>query len=113
MCLPGPSQLCRTALQLVDPRNVLLYEVLTSGVAPALVQHLGLGLEIYYVCVGPKLVQVPLEGIPSFSFINYTIQLGIVCKSADGEALIQLVFCPHQCSLISSVLCRLVYKNIK
>lgn len=87
-----------------------------SGIAPALVQNLGLGLdERHYVCVGPlrKLVQVPLEGIPSFSFINYTTQLGIVCKPTDGEALIQLVFRPHHCSLISPVLCQLVYEDIK
>ena len=31
-----------------------------------------------------KPVQIPPDGIPSFCWINCTIQLGIICKLAEG-----------------------------
>jgi len=36
--------------------------------------------------MGPllKLVQVPLDGIPSFWCVNCTTQLGVICKLAEG-----------------------------
>ena len=36
--------------------------------------------------MGPflKLVQVPLDGIPSFCCINCTTQLSVICKLAEG-----------------------------
>ncbi|KAK4828118.1 hypothetical protein QYF61_023916 [Mycteria americana] len=61
--------------------------VLILGVALTQVQDLALGLvEPHEVHMGPlfKLVQVPLDGIPSLGHVNHTIQLGVVCKLAEG-----------------------------
>jgi len=51
------------------------------------VQDLALGLvELVEVHKGPllKLVQVPLDGIPSFWCVSCTTQLGVICKLAEG-----------------------------
>ena len=51
------------------------------------VQHPALDrIESHYVFMGPLLqpVQVPLDGFPSFQCIDYTAQLGVVCKLAEG-----------------------------
>ncbi|KAK4811988.1 LOW QUALITY PROTEIN: hypothetical protein QYF61_022984 [Mycteria americana] len=53
----------------------------------ALTQEPALGLvEPHEVHTGPllKLVQVPLDGIPSLRYVNHTTQLGVVCKLAKG-----------------------------
>jgi len=50
-------------------------------------QDLARGLvELPEVHAGPllKLVQVPLDGIPSFWCVNCTTQLGVICKLAEG-----------------------------
>ena len=57
------------------------------GVALTQVQDLALGLaELHEVHMGPllKLVQVPLDGIPSLRCVNHTTQLGVICKFAEG-----------------------------
>ncbi|KAK4816309.1 hypothetical protein QYF61_014607 [Mycteria americana] len=57
------------------------------GVAPTQVQDLALGLvEPHEVHMGPvlKLVQISLEGILSLRRVNCTIQLGVICKLAEG-----------------------------
>jgi len=43
-------------------------------------------IEPHELHTGPflKLVQVPLDGIPSFWCVNRTTQLGVICKLADG-----------------------------
>jgi len=61
--------------------------VLIVGVVLTQVQDLALGLvEPHEVHTGPllKLVQVPLDGIPSFWCVNCTTQLGVICKLAEG-----------------------------
>jgi len=61
--------------------------ILTAGVAPSQMKDLALGLaEPHEVHTGPllELVQVPLGGIPPFLCVNYTTQLGVICKLADG-----------------------------
>jgi len=50
-------------------------------------QDLALGfVEPRKLHTGPflKLVQVPLDGIPSFWCVNCTTHLGVVCKLAEG-----------------------------
>jgi len=50
-------------------------------------QDLALSLvEPHEVHTGPflELVQVPLDGIPSFWCVSCTTQLGVVCKLAEG-----------------------------
>ncbi|KAJ7405807.1 hypothetical protein BTVI_67692 [Pitangus sulphuratus] len=42
------------------------------------VQHLAFGL------VEPHEAQVPLDGIQSFRCVNHTIQLGVICRFAEG-----------------------------
>ncbi|KAK4821037.1 hypothetical protein QYF61_012217 [Mycteria americana] len=57
------------------------------GVAPTQVQDPALGLvEPHEVRTGPllQLVQVPLDGIPSFWRVHCTTQLGVICKLAEG-----------------------------
>jgi len=43
-------------------------------------------VEPHDVHIGPflKLVQGPLDGIPSFWCVNCTTQLGVICKLAEG-----------------------------
>jgi len=56
-------------------------------VALTQLQDLALGLvELHVVHTGPllELVQVPLDGIPSFWLVNCTTQLGVICKPAEG-----------------------------
>jgi len=51
------------------------------------VQDPAFGLvELHDVHIGPvpKLVQVPLDVIPSFWCVNHTIQLGVICRLAEG-----------------------------
>ncbi|KAJ7412563.1 hypothetical protein WISP_95661 [Willisornis vidua] len=58
------------------------------------VQNHALGLiELHEVLVGPllKFVQVPLEGNPSFCFVNCTTQLYVICKLGE-DALNPTVF---------------------
>jgi len=75
--LPG-----RAAFKHFIPQPVLIL-----GIAPTQVQDLASGLvapqEIH---TGPllKLVQVPLDGIPSFWCVNCTTQLAVICKLAEG-----------------------------
>jgi len=50
-------------------------------------QDVALGLvEPHEVHTGTplQLVQVPLDGIPSFWYVNYTSQLGVICKLAES-----------------------------
>jgi len=66
----------RAALHPFIPQPVLIV-----GVAPTQMQDLALGLvEPQQVHTGPllKLVQVPLDDIPSFWCVNCTTQLGVV-----------------------------------
>ncbi|KAJ7406056.1 hypothetical protein WISP_136009 [Willisornis vidua] len=61
--------------------------VLILGVAPTQVQNLSLDLVKYHeIPMDPllELVQVTLEGIPSFRYVNSTTQLGGICKLAEG-----------------------------
>jgi len=61
--------------------------VLIAVVASTQFYHFALGLvEPHEVCAGPllKLVQVPLDGIPSFWQFDCTTQLGVICKLAQG-----------------------------
>jgi len=58
------------------------------GVAPAQVQDLALGLvEPHEVHTGPllELVQVPLDGTPSFWCVSYTTHRCVICKLAEGS----------------------------
>jgi len=51
------------------------------------VQDFALGLvEPHELHTGPllQLVQVPLEGIPSFWCVSCITQLGVICKLAEG-----------------------------
>ncbi|KAF4804270.1 hypothetical protein TURU_009302 [Turdus rufiventris] len=43
-------------------------------------------VEPHEIAMGPllELVQVPLDGIPSFMSVNSTTQLGVICKFAEG-----------------------------
>jgi len=61
--------------------------VLIPGVALTQVKDLALGLvEPHEVQMGPflKLVQVPLDDIPSFLCVSHTMQLGVICKLTEG-----------------------------
>ncbi|KAK4810846.1 hypothetical protein QYF61_008818 [Mycteria americana] len=74
--------LLRAALNPFIPQPVLV-----PGVALTQVQDLALGkVEPHEVHMGPllELVQVPLNGIPSFWRVNSTTQLGVICKLAEG-----------------------------
>ena len=74
--------LIRLVLDEFFSQSVLIY-----GIAPVKVQHLALGhVEPHYVHVSPllKLVQIPLDSIPSFCCIKYTTQLGVISKLAQG-----------------------------
>ena len=65
----------------------ILQPILMVVVAPTQMRDLALGLvEPHEVHTGPllKLVQVPLDGIPSFCHVNCTTQLGVVCKLTEG-----------------------------
>ena len=56
------------------------------GIAPTQVQDLALGLvEPPEVHMGPllQLIQVPLDGIPSWC-VSCTTQLGVICNLAEG-----------------------------
>ncbi|GAB0178515.1 cAMP-dependent protein kinase inhibitor alpha [Grus japonensis] len=67
--------------------NTLPQSVLILGIAPTHVQDLAFGLvEPHEVHTGPllKLVQVPLDGIPSLRHINRTTQFGVAYKLAEG-----------------------------
>jgi len=58
-----------------------------SGVAPTQAQDSAISLvEPHEVHTGPllELVQVPLDGNPSFWCVNCTTQLGVVCELAEG-----------------------------
>ncbi|KAK4823530.1 hypothetical protein QYF61_003039 [Mycteria americana] len=60
--------------------------ILIVGLALTQVQDPALGLvEPHEVHTGPllKLVQVPLNGIPSLRRVNCTTQLGVICKPAE------------------------------
>ncbi|KAJ7420807.1 hypothetical protein WISP_46437 [Willisornis vidua] len=68
----------RAALDLFIPQPVLI-----PGVAPAQVQHLAPGLVKPHeipMDPHPELVQIPLDGIPSFTGVNHITQLGVTCK---------------------------------
>ncbi|KAK4821962.1 hypothetical protein QYF61_004966 [Mycteria americana] len=57
--------------------------VFVLGIAPTHVQDLALGLaELHEVHTGPplKLVEIPLDGIPSLHCVNRTTQLGVVAN---------------------------------
>ncbi|KAK4820325.1 hypothetical protein QYF61_023558 [Mycteria americana] len=72
----------RAALNHIIPQPVLI-----PGIAPSQVQDLAPGLvEPHEVHTGPllQLVQVPLDGIPSFWRVSCTTQLGVICKLAEG-----------------------------
>ena len=72
----------RVAFNPVIPQPVLI-----PGVALTLMQDLALGLvDPHDVHTGPllQLVQVLLDGIPSFWCVNCTTQLGVICKRAEG-----------------------------
>jgi len=74
--------LSRAALNPLIPQPVLI-----AGVAPPQMQDIALHLvEPHEVYKGPflKLIQVPLDGIPSFWHVNCTTQLCVVCKLAEG-----------------------------
>ncbi|KAK4832517.1 hypothetical protein QYF61_023582, partial [Mycteria americana] len=61
--------------------------VLILGIAWTQVQDLALDLvEPHEVHMGPllKLVQVPLDGIPSLRCVSCTTQLGVICNLAEG-----------------------------
>jgi len=61
--------------------------VLIPGLTLTQVQDPALGLvEPHEVHTGPllELVQVPLDGIPSFRCVDHTTQLGVVFKLAEG-----------------------------
>ncbi|PKU46894.1 hypothetical protein llap_2788 [Limosa lapponica baueri] len=60
--------------------------VLILGVALTQVQDPALGLEPHEALTGLllKLVQVPLDGIPSLQHVNCTTQLGVICKLTEG-----------------------------
>ncbi|KAK4823539.1 hypothetical protein QYF61_003171 [Mycteria americana] len=63
------------------------HPVLIPAVAPTQVQDPAPGfVETHEVHMGPllKLVQVPLDGIPSLRHVNCTTRLGVVCKLAEG-----------------------------
>lgn len=58
-----------------------------SGHHRTQVQPLGLVLlRSHEISMGPlvKLIQVPLDGIPTFRNVSHTIQLGIICKLPGG-----------------------------
>ncbi|KAK4818202.1 hypothetical protein QYF61_008586 [Mycteria americana] len=72
----------RAALYHIIPQPILKPRITpTQGQDPAL----GL-VEPHEVRTGPllQLVQVPLDGIPSFWCLNCTTQFGVVCKLAEG-----------------------------
>jgi len=74
--------LSRSARNPFTPQPVLI-----AGVAPTQVQNFALGLvESHEVHTGPflELVQVPLDGIPSFWCLNRTTHLGVICRLAEG-----------------------------
>ncbi|KAK4810201.1 hypothetical protein QYF61_011795 [Mycteria americana] len=74
--------LCRAALNPFIPQPLLI-----PGLAPTKLQDLALGLvEPHEVHTGPllKIVQVPLDGIPSLRRVNHTTQVGVVCRLAEG-----------------------------
>ena len=59
------------------------------GVAITQVQDLTFGfVDPHEVLLGPLLepVWIPLNGISSFRSIHYTIQLGVLCKLAEGAS---------------------------
>jgi len=61
--------------------------VLIVGIALTQMQDLAVGLvEPHEVHTGPllKLVQVPLDGIPSFWCVSCTAHPGVICKLAEG-----------------------------
>ena len=79
---PGVPSRRSAALDPFRPQTVLIL-----GVAPTHVQDLALGLvEPHEFHTSPllKLVQVPLDGIPSLRRVNRTTQLGAICKFAEG-----------------------------
>ncbi|KAK4820330.1 hypothetical protein QYF61_023563 [Mycteria americana] len=72
----------KAALNHIIPQPVLI-----PGIAPSQVQDLALGLvEPHEVHTGSllELIQVPLDGIPSFWRVSCTTQLGVICKLAEG-----------------------------
>jgi len=74
--------LCRSAFNEFSPPPVLVL-----GVALTQMQDLALGLvELHEVHMGSlvKSVKVPLYGIPSLKCINWTAQLGVIHKHAEG-----------------------------
>jgi len=71
----------RAALNPFTPQPVLIV-----GVALTQVKDFALGLvELHVVHMGPllKLVQVPLDCIPSFKCVNHTTQLGVIWQLAQ------------------------------
>ena len=72
----------RAALKPLTPLPVLVLRVALTQM-----QDHALGLvEPHDVHMGPllELVQVPLDGIPSFWCVSCSTQLGIICKLAEG-----------------------------
>lgn len=58
-----------------------------SGISPTQVQGCALDfVEPHYIPLGPPLglVQVPVDGNPSFCFVSCTIQLGVICKFTES-----------------------------
>ena len=73
---------CKAALNPFIPQLALVMEVALTQV-----QDLAFGfVEPHEIHLGPLLkpVQVPLDGIPSFSFAGYTPQLGVLSKLTEG-----------------------------
>ncbi|KAJ7427218.1 hypothetical protein WISP_08815 [Willisornis vidua] len=78
--------LCRAALSDFILSNYTV-TVFIYGIALTQVQYLALGdLDSHVVAMGPllKFIQVPLDGIPSFGFVNCTAQFHVICKLAEG-----------------------------
>lgn len=68
----------------------LSQSVLVSGISLTQMQDIALLLvQLYEVHVGPllKLFQIPLDGIPFFCCANSIIQLGAICKLAEGPLI--------------------------
>ena len=76
--------LIRAAFNPCIPQPVLIVRV-----SPTQMRDLALGLvEPHKIHTGPLLevVQVPLDGIPSFWCANCTTQFGVICRLAEGAA---------------------------
>ncbi|KAJ7413291.1 hypothetical protein WISP_92138 [Willisornis vidua] len=67
-----------TTLHLFNSQPILIL-----GIALTQVQHLAFDLEISNDPL-LKLFQVPLDATPSFTYVNHTTQLGIICKLTEA-----------------------------